>query len=87
MAFDHRRVGDAVAKLEVAHAITELVDFPDHVIAQHERRPAVHSLRVEVSPYQHVSVVQARGKHADPHLAPTGRRQGCVDHLQARRSA
>jgi hypothetical protein len=78
----HRHVGYAVAKLKVAHAIAELVDFPNHVIAQHQRRPPAHRLRVEVLPDQDVGVVQARGKHSDPHLAPAGRRQGSVDHLQ-----
>jgi hypothetical protein len=79
---DHRHVGDAVANLEVAHAIAELVDFPDDVITHHERRSVARSLRVEVAPYQYVRVLQARGKHVDPYLAAAGRRQDSVDHLQ-----
>ena len=43
---------------------------------------APHRLRVEVTPDQHVGVLQTRGQHADPHLAPAGRRHGSVDHLQ-----
>jgi hypothetical protein len=39
-------------------------------------------LRVEVPPDQRVGVLDARGEHADTHLAPPGRRQGSVDHLQ-----
>jgi hypothetical protein len=36
-----------------------------------------------MAPDQHVGVLQARGKHVDPHLAPAGRRYGSVDHLQS----
>src|SRR6266853_6200145 len=66
---DHRHIGHAVANLKAAHAIAELIDFPNDVIADHERRPAVHSLRIEVAPDQHVGVLHARGEHADPRLA------------------
>jgi hypothetical protein len=37
---DHRQIGHAVANLNAAHAIAELIDFPDDIISQHERRPA-----------------------------------------------
>ena len=30
---DHRHVGHAVANLKAAHTITELIDFPDNIIA------------------------------------------------------
>jgi len=39
-------------------------------------------LRIEAAPDQYVSVLQTRGEHADPHLAPAGRRQGSVSHIQ-----
>jgi len=65
-----------VAKLEAAHVPAELIDFADHVIAHHERRPAAHRLRIEVAPDQHVGVLQACRKYVDPHLAPAGRRRG-----------
>ena len=79
---EDRHIGYAVAHLKAAHALAELIDFPNDVIAQHQRRPAVHRLRVEVAPDHDVGVLQARGEHADPHLAPAGCRQGSVDHLQ-----
>jgi hypothetical protein len=47
---EYRQIGHPVAKLKAAHAITELIDFPDDIIAQHKRRPAAHRLRVEVAP-------------------------------------
>jgi hypothetical protein len=87
---DHRHIGHAVAKLKAADAIAKLIDFPDHVIAHHEGRPAAHRLRIEVAPDQDVGVLETRGEHADPHLTSPGRRQRSVDHLQpirARRSA
>jgi len=43
---DHRHIGHAVANLKVAHALAELIDFPDHVVAHYERRPEAHRLRV-----------------------------------------
>ena len=67
---DHRHIGHAVAELKAAHAIAELIDFPDDIIAHHERRPAEHRLRVEVAPDHDVGVLDAGGEHADPHLAP-----------------
>jgi len=79
---DHRHVRHAVANLKVAHAIADLIDLPDDVVAHHERRPEAHRLRVQVAPDQHLGVVKTRGEHADPHLAPAGGRQGSVDHLQ-----
>ena len=79
---DHRHVGDSVANLEVVHAISDLIDFPDDVASHHERRSVARRLWVEMAPHQHVGVMQARGKHADPHLAAAGRRHHCVDHFQ-----
>ena len=41
-----RHIGHAVAKLIAAHAITHKVDFPNDIIAHHERRPvAAASMR------------------------------------------
>src|SRR5215831_16753834 len=37
---DDRHIGHVVAKLKAAHAIAELIDFSDDVIAHDERRPA-----------------------------------------------
>jgi hypothetical protein len=79
---DHRHISDPVANLKAAHAFAQLIDFANDVIPQHEGWPATHRLRVEVAPNQHVGVFQTRGEHADPHLAPAGRRQGHIDHLQ-----
>ncbi len=78
----YRQIGHAVAKLKAAHAIPELIDFPDDIIAQHKRRPAAHRLRVEAAPDHHVGVLQTRGEHVHSHLAPLRSRQGSVDHLQ-----
>jgi hypothetical protein len=36
------------ANLKAAHAIADLIDLPDDVVAHHERRPETHRLRVEV---------------------------------------
>ena len=58
---DHRQIRHAVANLKAAYAIADLINFPDDIISQHERRPAVRSLRVQVLPDQHVSVLHARG--------------------------
>jgi len=79
---DHRHIGHAVAELKAAHAVTELIDFPDNVIAHHEGQPATHRLRIEVAPDQDVGVLQTRCEHADPHLTAAGRGQRSVDHLQ-----
>jgi len=54
---DHRQIGHAVPNLKAAHAIAELIDFPDDIISQHERRPAGRSLRVEVATDQYVGVL------------------------------
>jgi hypothetical protein len=80
---DHRHIGYAVANLEVAHAIAELIDFPDHVISHHKWGPATRSLWVKVAADQHVGVIHARSKHADPYFARAGRRQGSINHLQS----
>src|SRR5215468_1682194 len=37
---DDRHVGHAVSELEAGHAIAELIDFPDDVVARHEGRTA-----------------------------------------------
>ena len=79
---DHRHIGHAITDLEAAHAVAKLIDFPDDIIAHHERRPAEHRLRVEVAPDHDVGVLDAGGEHADPHLAPPGRRHGSVDHFE-----
>jgi hypothetical protein len=39
-------------------------------------------LRVEVTPDQHVGVLETRSENANPHLVPAGRRQASVDHLK-----
>jgi hypothetical protein len=58
---EYRHIGHVVAKLKAAYAITELIDFPEDIIAEHERRPAAHCLRVEVAPHHHIAVLHARG--------------------------
>src|SRR6516162_10268555 len=47
---DHCHIGYAVAKLKAADTIAELINFPDEIIAHHERQPAAHRLRIEVAP-------------------------------------
>ena len=79
---DDGHIGHPVTERKAAHGIAELVDFPDDVIAHCERGPEVHRLRVEMSPDRDVGVLEARGEHADPHLAPGGCRHGSADHLQ-----
>jgi len=79
---EYRHIGDPVAKLKAAHAIADLIDFPDDVIAEHERRAAGGSLRVKVAPDRHVRVFKAGGEHADPHLASPGCRQRSLDQLE-----
>jgi hypothetical protein len=79
---DHGHIGHALAEREAAHAIPELIDFPDDVIAHYERRPKQHRLRVQMSPDRDVGVLEGRGEHSDTHFAPTGYRQGSVDYLQ-----
>src|SRR5262249_42428766 len=69
-------------KPKATHAIAELVDFTDDIIAHREGRPAVCCLRVEVTPNRHIRVLQTRGEHAHSHLAAPSRRQGSVDHFQ-----
>jgi len=78
---EHRHVSHTVAKPKPAHAIAELIDFPDYIIAHYKRWPAGRGLRVEMTPDQRVGVLKARGEHADPYLARTGRWQRDVDHL------
>jgi hypothetical protein len=58
---DHRHVGDAVADLETAHALAELIDFAHDAVTHHERRPQHHGLWVEVAADHHVGVLDARG--------------------------
>lgn len=79
---NHRHVSDVVANLKVMYAIAELIDFPNDIIAQDERRLAARGLGVEAAAYQHVGLVQTRGKHPDPHLAVPGRRHGRFNYLQ-----
>jgi len=43
--------------VKAAHAVAELIDFPDDIIAHHEWRPSAHRLRVEVTPDHHVGVL------------------------------
>jgi hypothetical protein len=71
---NYRHVGDAVAKLKIAHAVADLIDLPDNVIAHHERRPQPHRLRVQMTPDQHLGVVKARSEDAYPYLAGPLRR-------------
>jgi hypothetical protein len=78
---DHRHVSHAVANLKVAHAIAELIDFPDDIVAHYERWPEAHRLGVQMAPNQHLGVIEARGEHSHPHLPPAGSRWGSVDHL------
>src|SRR6266542_5575600 len=66
---EHRHVGDAIADLEVAHTIADLIDFPDDVIPHHERRPVARSLWIQMAPDQDVGVLQAGGQYVDPYLA------------------
>ena len=79
---DHCHVGHAVATLKVAHAIADLIDLPDDIVAHDKRWPEAHRLRVHVATDQHLGVIEARGEHTDPHLAPASGWQGGVDHLQ-----
>jgi hypothetical protein len=62
--------------------MAELIDFPDHIVAHYERRPAGRSLWIEMTPDQCVGVLQTRGEHANAHLASSGRRQGSIDYPQ-----
>jgi hypothetical protein len=71
---DDRQIGHPVTKLKAAHALPELIDFPNDIIAQHERRLDAHGLRVEVTPDHHIGVFQTGGEYADAHLVPPGRR-------------
>jgi hypothetical protein len=84
---DHGHIRHAVANLKAANAIPELIDFADDVVPHHEGRPAAHGLRIEVTPDQHVGVLQPRREHADPHLATAGHRQRSIGHLQPIRAA
>jgi hypothetical protein len=47
---EDRHIGDAVADMKVERTIPQLIDLPDHTVAQDERWPAGRSLRVEVPP-------------------------------------
>jgi len=79
---EHRQIGHSFAEPKVAHAVTELIDFSDDIITHHKWWPAAHRLCVEVAPDHNIGVLQARGEHADPNLAPPSGRQGSLDHLQ-----
>jgi hypothetical protein len=79
---EYRHISHTVASVKAAHAIAELIDFPNDIIAHHERRPVGRSLRVEMAPEQYIGVLQTRSEHADPHLASAGRRQGSVDDFE-----
>jgi hypothetical protein len=79
---DDRHIGYAVANLKGAHAIAELIDLPDDVVAEHERRLKMHRLWIEMPPDHDIGVHHAGREHADPYLAAAGRRQGSVDNLQ-----
>jgi hypothetical protein len=84
---DYGHVGDPVAHLIAGHALAELIDFPDNIIALHKWRPEKHRLRIEMTPDHHVRVFNARREYANAHLTPPSRRHGSVDHLQAVGSA
>jgi hypothetical protein len=49
----------SVAKLEARHALPKLIDFPDDVIAEDERRLERNRLRVQVAPDHDISVHDA----------------------------
>jgi len=84
---EHRHVGHLIAKLKAAYAITQLIDLSDDIIAQHERWPLAHRLRVEVAADRNVCILQARGEHADSYLSPACRWHWSVDDLQPLRPA
>jgi hypothetical protein len=79
---EHGHVSHSIAQPKAAHAITQLIDFPDHIIADHEWRQASHRLGVEMAPDDDVGVLQACGKHAHAHLTPAGRRHWSINYLQ-----
>jgi hypothetical protein len=79
---EYRHIGYPVAQPKAAHTIVELIDFPDDIIARHERRPAAYRLPVAVAPDQHIRVLQTRGGHADSHLARTAVGRGSIDNLK-----
>src|SRR5436305_8407889 len=74
----YRHVSHSIAELESAYAGTELIDFADDIVSEHERQVASHRLRVEVSADYDVGVLQARGEHTDAHLARSCCRQRSV---------
>src|SRR5262249_18920592 len=82
-----RHVGHTVTKPKPAYVIAELINFPDDVITDYERRTPKTGLWIEVAPNQRVRVLHARGKHMHPHFSPVGRRHGSLDHLQLVRAA
>jgi hypothetical protein len=57
---EHRHVGHAVAQLKSAHAIAELIDFPDDIVAHYKGWAAGGSLRVEMATDQCVGILNAR---------------------------
>ena len=66
----------------VAEPDSDLIDFTDKVVAHRERRPACPGLRVEMTADQGIGVLEPRGEHADAHLAPAGRGQRLLHHLE-----
>src|SRR5262249_55173653 len=82
-----RHVGHTVTKPKPAYVIAELINFPDDVVTDYERRTPKTGLWIEVAPNQRVRVLHARGKHMHPHFSPVGRRHGSLDHLQLVRAA
>jgi hypothetical protein len=58
VAFEPTTVSDTVAKLVSPHALAKLINFPDHILAEHEWRLQAHGLRIEVPPDGQVCVFQ-----------------------------
>jgi len=80
---DDCHVGYAVARLEPSHTFAQLIDLADDIIAQHERRLQSYRLEIEMTPDHDIGVHDARGEHAHPHLARSGRWHGGLDHLES----
>jgi hypothetical protein len=59
---EHRHVSHAVAKLKSAHAIAELIDFPDDIVAHYKGWAAGGSLRVEMATDQRVGILKAEAR-------------------------
>ena len=56
---ENGQICHSVAELKALHAISELIDFPDYIIAHYKRWPAGRGLRVEMTPDQRVGVFKA----------------------------